>query len=371
MLWVVWAVLLAIFLGSYFAFFGYMRSRCREPWNLKLDESFRPLVSVLVPVHNEEKVIRQKLENLRRVSYPQEKMEVVVIDDASTDGTLEVINGFVKDNPDFRLRVVAQEPRSGKAGALNKGLSVVSSEVVVVTDADAFWSSDILVRALAYLSDPSIGALSGRQVPISCEGSWVARGEAGYLDLISVLRLGESKVHSTIRFEGVFCAFKRSCFREFDSESGADDSGTALQVVQNGFRAILIPEVSVPSEVPSRLGERVKVKTRRATHLAGLWITCLKLLFRRKLLLPKKIALPEIFISLFDPFVFLSLVIVTVALLLFYPLFLLVLVVMLGVLVAVPLTRVYFAHGFLDQFVLLYSIFLYAGHRRFTSWEKV
>ena len=364
-----WFVLLAVFAGSYGLYFGYLRIHSKKPWDLRLDEGYEPAVSILVPAHNEAKVIRRKLENLSAVAYPREKLEVFLIDDASSDGTLREVEGFIRDFPDFPLKLVKQSPRSGKAAGLNRALGFVSHDVIVVTDADAFWEKDLLSRGLTYLSDPAVGAVSGRQVAGGLAQSWVAKGETSYLDLISVLRVGESKIHSTIRFEGVFCGFKRACFEEFD-RSGADDSGTALRVVQNGFRAFVVPELAVPSEVPNGLGERIRVKTRRSFHLTGLWVQCLKSLVKGRAGLPKKIAVPEVFISLFDPFVFFVLACVTVMLCALIPVFLIPLVVVLGCLALIPLARSYFVNGVLDQFVILYSIFLYAGRKKITSWEK-
>lgn len=364
-----WSALFAVFVGSYVLFFSYLRFRSRSPWGLRLIEGYEPGVSVLVPAYNEQALIRRKLENLRDVVYPRQKLEVFVIDDASSDGTLSEVERFVKDFPDFPLTVVKQNPRGGKAAGLNKALDLVSNEVIVVTDTDAFWEKNLLSRALPFLSDPTVGAVSGRQVSGGSARSWVARGESSYLDIMSVLRLGESKIHSTIRFEGVFCAFKRACFKEFD-KSGADDSGTALQVVQNGFRAIFVPELAVPSEVPSNLGERMRVKTRRAVHLTGLWVRCLKSLVKGRRGLPRTIAVPEVFISLCDPFVFLILACATVVLCVFNLVFLVFVVGILGFLALIPMTRLYFVQGMLDQLIMLYSIFLYAGRKEITSWGK-
>jgi len=364
-----WSVLLGFFAGSYGIYFAYLKKSAGKPWRLKMDAAFEPALSILVPAHNEARVIGKKLENLADVAYPREKLEVFVIDDASSDGTLAEIESFVRSHPDFPVRVVKQNIRGGKAAALNKVLGLVSHDIIVVTDADAFWAKDALIKAVPYLYDPTVGAISGRQVADSSVPSWVAKGEIGYLDLISVLRLGESKVYSTLRFEGVLCAFKRACFDEFD-RSGADDSGTALKAVQNGFRAILVPEVLVPSAVPSDFKERLRVKTRRSVHLTALWVQCLKSLLTGRRGLPKKIAVPEVLISLFDPFIFLILACVTVLLVVLNPISLIPIVALIGCFVLIPVTRTYFVHGVLDQFVMVYSILLYIRRKRFTAWEK-
>jgi cellulose synthase/poly-beta-1,6-N-acetylglucosamine synthase-like glycosyltransferase len=363
-------VLFAVFAGSYGAYFGYLKLNAGKGWGLKLDPDFSPSVTILVPAHNEGRVIQAKLENLAQVSYPREKMEIMLIDDASTDNTLEKAREFVNEHPELPVKILEQSERKGKAGALNKGLEVSSNDVVVVTDADSLWPADILQKALPYVSDPTVGALSGRGVALNSAESWVTRAEKGYLDFMTLLRLGESKVHSTIRFEGSFCIFKRKTFDSFDSESGADDSGTALRVIQNGYRAIFVPEAYALSEFPDKFTTRTKVKVRRAVHLTGLWLHCLKLLLRGRLMLPKRIAVPEIFLSIFNPIIFVALACATFVLVVYYPFSLIPLILGFCLMSLIPKVRSYFVQGILDQFILFYAIALKANKKKIVAWEK-
>jgi len=334
-----------------------------------VDMYYTPSVSILVPVHNEQSIIVSKLANLSEVEYPRDKMEVILIDDASTDETLVEAKRFTERRPDFPIKIIEEDWRGGKAHALNKGLRFASNDVIVVTDADALWNKEILQEALPYLSDATIGAISGRGVAANPDASWVTKGEESYLDLMSLIRLGESKIHSTIRFEGSFCAFKKNAFDQFDSKSGADDSGTALTVVQNNLRSILIPEIVVPNETSSELASRVKTKTRRAIQLNSLWFQCLRLLMEKRLVLPKRIALPEIFISIVNPFIFAILAITSVIAILFHPLLSVPLLLAFAVLYLIPRTKNYLIHAVLDQIILLYSVIVYFGKRRVLQWE--
>lgn len=363
-------MLFAVFAGSYAVYFAYLRYYANKGWRLNIDPEFSPRVTILVPARNEEKVIQAKLENLAEVSYPREKMEVILIDDASTDRTLEKARDYVENHPDLPVKILNQSERRGKAGALNKGLEVSSNDFVIMTDADSFWPSDILQKALPYMSDPTVGAMTGRGIALNPKDSWVIRAEKGYLGFMSLLRLGESKIHSTIRFEGSFCVFKKTAFNRFDSESGADDSGTALQVIQNNYRAIFVPEVYGLSEFPDKFTSRTRVKIRRAVHLTGLWFHCLKLLLKRRLVLPKRIAVPEIFLFIFNPIIFVALVFATLGLVIYYPLSLIPLILGLCLMSLIPRVRSYLIPGILDQFILFYSIALNANKKKILAWEK-
>lgn len=365
-----WLTLFAIFAGSYVTFFSYLRSHSRKPWGLEIDPGFAPSISVLVPAHNEEKVILSKLENLKEVAYPKDKMEVIVIDDFSSDQTLSLARSFVESNPTLNVKVLHQETRQGKAKGLNKALNGCSHNLVVVTDADTCWPSDILGKALPYMSDPSIGAISGVMEAKNAAQSWVTNAEGNYMNFMSTWRLGESKIHSTIRFEGCFCVFRRQAFDEFDDKSGADDSGTALRIIQNKYRAILIPEARTKSEVAFTFRDRLRGKVRRAVHLAGLWVQCLSLLARRRLVMPKRIAVPEIILSLFMPFIFVALACLTFVVSIYYPIFFLALVISLAVATSIPIVRNYLVQAIFDQFILFYAVILNAKKKRFITWEK-
>ena len=366
-----WLGFLAFFIGGYLSYFGYLRRRARGSWGFEIDPKFNPSISILVPAHNEEKLIVSKLENLKEVSYPRDRMEVILIDDASTDQTLLKAQNFLEGNPELHVRIVRQTKRQGKACGLNAALKNCSNGIVVVTDADTFWPPDILHRALPYMVSPAVGAISGMGQAENAGQSWVTNAEKSYMDMMLTWRLGESKVHSTIRFEGCFCAFKREAFEEFDSESGADDSGTALRVIQNGYRAVLVPEARTRSEIPYKAMDMMRAKLRRAVHLTGLWVQCLRLLAGKRLKLPKRIAVPEMFLSLFMPFMFIVLVCLTLLLLVCYPIPFGILFALLGLACLVPRVRSLLVQGILHQLILCYAVILYVyAKKKFVTWER-
>ncbi|MEM2742127.1 MAG: glycosyltransferase [Nitrososphaeria archaeon] len=361
---------LFIFVGTYLVYFLYLRKYVKKPWNVKIDSSFEPEISILIPTHNEESNIEPKLENIRNVSYSKAKIEVLVVDDGSNDGTVRKVQSFIQKYPDLNIKLVRQNPRAGKSVALNKALCLATKPVVVVSDADTRWPPNILRKAMPYLADPNVGAVTGRSVNVNIWKSWVTRSEESYLKLANLLRLGESKIHSTIRFEGGFCAYKRNIFDLFDYETGSDDSGTALKVVSRGYRSIMVPEVIFYTSFPPSFIAKCKIKVRRANQLIGLWIKCLKLLFRRNLTLPKKIAIPEITLFIFNPIIFLILTASGIALIImnpFSPLSLAVIFSVLGLLVS---ARHVVVELFLDNIILVCALVTFLFGRRYIAWSR-
>lgn len=359
-----------VFIGVTGGYIGYVVLSSKKPWKLKIDENYRPMVSILIPVHDEEGIIESKLENVKSVVYPRELMEIVIADDASKDETLIKVENFVKANPELKIRIIKQLTHEGKSAALNKALSSITNDIVIVTDADTTWSPEMLQKALPYLSDSSVGAITCRGVNTNSGQSWVTKAEDTYLNYANLMRLGESKVHSTIKFEGGFCAYRRGVFKEFDRVTGADDSGTALEIVQNNYRTLLVPEVVFYTSFPTKLKGKLSIKVRRATQLLGLWIKCLKLLAANKLRLSKKVAIPEILLFVFLPWVFLSLFVTVVALVVLYPLSLTSLIILALTGGLILLARNMFFEVVIDNLILCYALINILRGQRYVAWGR-
>lgn len=363
-------LLFTLFVGIYGIYFVCVSVWAKKPWGLAIDNNFQPKVSILIPVHNEEKTIVDKLRNIKSVAYPKGNIEIIVTDDASDDGTLKRVKSFVELNPDLNIRVVEHSLRTGKSVALNRALPFSSNDVVIVSDADTQWPEDVLKKTLPYLMDSKVGAVTCGGVNRNRGETWVTKGEDTYLHFTNLIRLGESKLHSTIRFEGGFCAFKKKAFDEFDAETGSDDSGTALEVVQRGYRAIMVPDTVFYTTFPTVFTQKLKTKVRRATQLMSLWVKCSKLLFKRQLLLPKKILIPEMLLFVFSPVILVGLIVTTIFAILFTPYSLSTAGILLLIGCLFVFARRTFIEVFVDNLVLFYALLSVMRGRRYTAWEK-
>jgi len=351
-------------------YFAYLRNCAKKPWRLETDASFHPSLSILIPVHDEEDTIQSKLSNIRNVSYPKEKIEVIVADDASQDRTLAKVKEFQERYQDLNLVVVEQNPRAGKSAALNEALSVSSNRFVIVSDADTEWPPNILQIALPYFSDPSVGALTGMGKNTNARQSWVTKTEDTYLRFAALSRLGESKIHSTIRFEGGFCAYRTDAFERFDCETGSDDSGTALEVVQNDYRTILVPEAVFLTQFPSDLAGRLKIKVRRANQLICLWVKCFRLLLKRRLRLPKRIAVLGMALFILNPIILLALITTATTIVVLFPFSVLSLTILVLMGSLLLFARRAFLEVLFDNLILFYASISYMIGRRYVTWEK-
>ncbi len=370
MLVLIFFAVLFFFSLPYLLFFAYAKHYVKKPWDIIIDKSFQPDVTVLIPAHNEETVIEQKLENVAAISYPKNKIEIIVVDDASQDSTFAKAKSFKEQHPELNIKIVRQEKRLGKSPALNAALPLSSCSIVIVSDAETFWPPDILEKALPYLADPRVGAITGRGLNRNTENSWVTRNEDEYLKTVGLIKKGESKIQSTIRFEGGFCAYKKGAFKEFDQETGADDSGTALDVILHNYRTIGVSEAVFYTSFPTHLSSKLKIKVRRANHLVTLWLKCAKLMLKGQLPLAKKIAIPEIMLLVINPLIFLALIATTITILVLSPFSLLSVAIWFTVGCLLLLTRKLLLEVMLDNLILLYTLISILFGRRYISWEK-
>jgi cellulose synthase/poly-beta-1,6-N-acetylglucosamine synthase-like glycosyltransferase len=161
-------------------YYFYLRGRwLNRDWGVVRDPNYRPKVSIIVPTYNEVGLIRGKLDDIASQDYPRELMEVVVVDSASTDGTPNIVREWMESHRDFKVILVEEGVRRGKAYALNRALEVAMGDVVVITDVDSTWPSrDTLANALSWFSDPLVGAVTCLKVPAG-GASPVLRGVTG------------------------------------------------------------------------------------------------------------------------------------------------------------------------------------------------
>ena len=242
----------------FYAYFGYplllillsLRKAHREAD--RLAAPFQPHVSVIVPVHNEERVIEEKIQNALSLDYPKDNLEILIVSDASTDRTGEIARQFEKEGVKF----FEQPERKGKAGALNRELKEAKNEIIVFSDASIILEDDALRRLVARFADPEIGCVSGEDY-IPGGG-----GEGAYGKYELFLRNLESRVGSIVGASGCFYPQRRSLCEPFP-EGMAPDFFSVLETVEKGFRAVTEPRAKgVMRSVPSHHGEfQRKVRT--------------------------------------------------------------------------------------------------------------
>ncbi|MGC9180388.1 MAG: glycosyltransferase [Vulcanisaeta sp.] len=269
------------------------------------DDRDPPFVSIIVPTYNEAKTITEKLSDIASQDYPRDRLEIIVVDSGSIDGTLDRVYDWIRKHGDVRVKVIEEGVRLGKAHALNTALKYAEGDVVVITDADSRWFPDSLRRAIAWLTIDGVGAVSCNKIPRH-KGNVI---EEEYRNYYGILRIAESKKYSSAIFHGELAAYKKDLLLKiggFPNYLGADDSHTAGLITLSGFRAIIPEDVRCIEYVPSRGYWSWRI--RRAQHLVQNFSKLIGMVLTNRAKPPsdyRPVLFTEAYLHLVNPWLFL------------------------------------------------------------------
>ncbi|HET7572805.1 MAG TPA: glycosyltransferase family 2 protein, partial [Gaiellaceae bacterium] len=218
------------------------------------DDSFLPSVAVIVTAYNEEASIERRLENLRALDYPADRVEVVVTSDASSDRTEELAEAA-------GARVL-RNPRGGKVAAQDAAVRATESEVVAFSDANATWAPDALRRLVANLADPEVAYVCGRLNITNEDGR---NKEGVYWRYELGTRAAESRLGSITGGNGSIYALRRADYVEVDPRFGHDLALPYL-LVQRGRRVVYEPDAHAFEQATPTNEDEYRRKVRMFEH---------------------------------------------------------------------------------------------------------
>lgn len=240
------------------------------------DPAVWPMVSIVVPAYNEARAIRRTIESLLALDYPAERRQILIVSDASTDDTDDIVRAHAADG----VELLRLPERGGKTAAENAALPALRGEIVVNTDATIRILPSALKPLLRVFQDPTIGVASGRDVSVgdlTAEGN---QGESGYVGYEMWVRSLETAVGSIVGASGCFYAIRKELHQTLVPAALSRDFASALTAREHGLRAVSVEEAVclVPRTVSLRREYRRKIRT-MARGLETLW-------FKRALLNP-------------------------------------------------------------------------------------
>jgi cellulose synthase/poly-beta-1,6-N-acetylglucosamine synthase-like glycosyltransferase len=227
-----------------------------------------PSVAVVVAAHNEEAVIRRRIENLLAQDYPREQLQIVVSSDASTDATEQIALEY----PGVQ---VVSNPRGGKVAAQDRAVRQTRSEIVAFSDANCTWAEDALGMLVQPFADPDVAYVCGQLRILDAAGD---NKEGLYWRYEMSVRDAESRLGSVTGGNGSIYALRRADYVEVDPRFGHDLS-LPYAMVQRGRRAVYEPSAQA-FEVPTPTNEtEYRRKVRMFEHC---WLILLRgKMFRR------------------------------------------------------------------------------------------
>ena len=221
------------------------------------NESYRPSVGVLVPVHNEERVIKKKIENLLSLHYPSDKLSIWIGSDCSTDRTEELVREF----SDTRIHFWKAPERGGKTGVLNRLAPRIDAEILLFTDANTMHHADCLNAIVRNFADQRVGGVAGHiEHALSGDEEF---GESMYRKFESRQKFFEGSLHSTISAFGGFYSIRKNLFRPIPPNAYSnDDVLIPMSVINQGYRIVYEPEATSVEDMTGNVKKEFKRRVR-------------------------------------------------------------------------------------------------------------
>ncbi|TFH38900.1 MAG: glycosyltransferase, partial [ANME-2 cluster archaeon] len=274
-IWQTLATFEIILFSSYtILMYTYSRKKEETPKNNPL-----PTVTLIIPMYNEEKVIKEKIENTTKLDYPHEKIKIILLDDHSTDKSNSISSEAIKQTS-LNARVLKNKGGKGKARALNWIFPSLESEITIISDADALLKVDSLLQLTKNFTDPDIGGATGKIIILSDKARASKSQEESYRFFFDIWRLGESNIHSVSVCNGPLMGFRTDLLKKIkiDPDAYADDSDMLFKVIRSGYRVVYEPQAIVYERVPLSVKGRIIQKMKRINGLRKVYMNNLDLI---------------------------------------------------------------------------------------------
>ena len=223
------------------------------------DSDYHPLVTIQLPIFNELYVIDRLLDNITKLDYPKDRMEIQVLDD-STDETKEHAKNKIAQYQalGFDIHHIHRTDRSGfKAGALKEGTKVCKGEFIAIFDADFLPEPDFLKKSMPYFNNPNIGVVQTRWEHINEDYSLLTKLQAFQLNVhFTVEQAGRCAAGHFLQFNGTAGIWRKTCIDEvggWQSDTLTEDLDLSYRAQLKGWKIQYVEDIICPAELPAEM----------------------------------------------------------------------------------------------------------------------
>ena len=263
----IWFMIAYQFVLTVFGYVNYVKSLNRK---LAIDRMTfdYPACTILIPAHNEEKVIAATIESMLHLEYPKERLSILVINDGSSDATREIILAAAARDARVRLFDIPEgEGGRGKSRALNLAMAQVTSEVIAVYDADNTPERNALRYLVAQLLDNrELGAALGKFRTVNKDVNLLTRFiNIETLSFQSMLQAGRWQMHNIATLPGTNFVVWTWLIRRlngWDEEALTEDSELSIRIYQEGYKIKFVPYAVTYEQEPQSWPVWVRQRTR-------------------------------------------------------------------------------------------------------------
>ena len=214
-----------------------------------VNENFKPLVTVMIPAHDEEAVISNTVENILNMDYPN--FEVIVIDDRSSDNTASVIKDLEAKHEQVRALIREKNAFPGKSAVLNDALKIARGEAILVFDADATVEPDFLNKLIPHLEPADVGAVQARKIIRNKDVNFLTRCQNNEYTFDTYLQVSRDAIKGAVELRGNGELIKRQALEDIDGWNNytiTDDLDMSTRLHIKGWDVRFCPDACVYEE---------------------------------------------------------------------------------------------------------------------------
>lgn len=211
-----------------------------------------PTVSIAIPAYNEASTVIKSIESVLNLNYPSDKLEIIVVNDCSTDRTKEIVEKMIKKNNQFNIKLINKKNNQGKAYALNSALEVASGEIFCCVDADSFVDKDSLRLLIPHLFNQKTAAVISTIKVINQKNIFGKVQRMEYF-MVMLIRKIMSFIDTLYTTPGVLSIYKTEVIRNlrgFDTECLTEDFEIAMRLRYNHYNVKMESDSITYTKVP-------------------------------------------------------------------------------------------------------------------------
>ena len=263
----IWFMIAYQFVLTVFGYINFIKSLKERK---EIDEMIfdYPSCSLLIPAYNEAKVIGATIESMLKLNYPKDKLQIIVINDGSTDSTKEIIESYAAQDSRVELFDIPKgEGGKGKSRTLNIGIKAAKGEIIAIYDADNTPDSNSLRYLVAQLlQHKELGAVLGKFRTVNKNRNWLTRFiNIETLSFQSMLQAGRWQMNNIATLPGtnfVMWNWLIQKLNGWDEEALTEDSELSIRIYEEGYKIKFIPYAVTYEQEPESWKVWIKQRMR-------------------------------------------------------------------------------------------------------------
>jgi cellulose synthase/poly-beta-1,6-N-acetylglucosamine synthase-like glycosyltransferase len=230
------------------------------------DNNYSPFVSIVVPVHNESRVLKQSINSLLNLNY--KNYEIIIVNDGSTDDTQSIAEEFVGYNEGKYAPIkitLINKKNAGKSTALNAGIKYSTSDFVLCMDGDSQLAPNSLRAGIRHFKNSDIGAVAGNVKVLNRKRFLTDLQSLEYIEGLNMARSAQSFIRAVNIIPGPIGLFRRSAINQagfYSSDTFAEDADLTLKILANGWKIYYEPQAISYTEAPEKFHQLLKQRYR-------------------------------------------------------------------------------------------------------------